>query len=61
MSALNKRLSALELGNTHLPHCWVQAEGAETSDQAIKRHKLREGCIENSGGHIVWMEKELAQ
>ena len=56
MSALSKRLMALEAGNTHLPHCWLNAEDGEDCAAAIERHKLTEGCIENSGGHVVWMD-----
>ena len=58
MKALHSRVNALEASRAggFQPHCWVEAEGDETSDQAIERHKLTEGCIENSGGHIVWID-----
>ena len=50
------RIEALEGGanGDAKPHCWLTAEDGETTDAAIARHKSDEGCIENSGGHIVW-------
>ena len=54
---LARRLETLEGGANDgaKPLCWLVAEDDETSDEAIERHKRAEGCIENSGGHVVWM------
>jgi hypothetical protein len=51
-----RRIEALENAGGHgcQPQCWVIAEESEHVEQAITRHKADEGCIENSGGHIVW-------
>ncbi len=55
-SSLGRRLDALEGGANggSKPHCWLTAEDDETTDEAIARHKAEEGCVEDSGGHIVW-------
>ena len=51
-----RRLEALE-GGGHgggKEHCWLTAQDDETTDEAIARHKAEEGCVKDSGGHIVW-------
>jgi hypothetical protein len=53
---LNKRLDSLEgPGGLARPHCWVIANDDEDAVSAVARHKAEEGCIEGSGGHIVWV------
>ena len=51
-----RRLEALEGGanGEHKPHCWLTARDDEARDEAIARHKAEEGCVEDTGGHIVW-------
>ena len=53
---LARRIEALEGGaqGGWKPHCWLTARDDETRDEAIARHKAEEGCVEDSGGHIVW-------
>ena len=54
---LASRLEALEVSANSVakPHCWLTAEDGETTDAAIARQKSDDGCIENSGGNIVWL------
>ena len=51
-----RRIEALEGGAVGgwKPHCWLIARDDETTEEAIARHRAEEGCVEDSGGHIVW-------